>query len=325
MWLESTPGVGTTFFFRLPIDPPAPTDTDVSRWFSPYSTYEERTRASLAPVPVVRPRLVVAEEHGAAQRILARYLDQVEIVPFHTLDEAIGNVTQVPAQALVVNATSVDSALHLLDVGGGPPANTPVIVCSIPDQRQTTDALGVSGYLVKPVALDALLSALDGLHLKGKTVLIVDDEPEVVRLFRRSLMTGGRGYHVLGSSNARQALRTLRSARPDVVLLDLVMPDMNGFQFLAAKNAAPALRDTPVIMMSARDPVGQPIVTNALAVTCSGGISIHQLLRLIEAIMTVLSPSDMSTGLARLAASPGSPASAERTPRPELEPTALAA
>ncbi len=322
MWLESTPGVGTTFFFRLPIDPPTPTDTDVARWFTPYASYEERTRGSLAPAPVVRPRLVVAEEHGAAQRILTRYLDQVEIVPVHTLDEAIENVTRVPAQALVVNASSVGSALHLLDASGGPPANTPVIICSIPDQRQTTDALGVSGYLVKPVALDALLSALDGLHLKGKTVLVVDDEPEVVRLFRRSLMTGGRGYHVLGSSNARQALRTLRSERPDVVLLDLVMPEMNGFQFLAAKNADPALRDIPVILVSATDPIGQPIVTNALAVTCSGGISVHQLLGLIEAIMKVLSPADLSTGPTRPAAFPDSPASAERQRRPEPEPTA---
>jgi len=127
--------------------------------------------------------------------------------------------------------------------------------------------------------------------LQGKTILVVDDEPEALRLFRRMLASTGRGYRVLRAANGRQALAILRSERPDAILLDLVMPEMDGFQLLAAKNADPALRDIPVVAISARDPAGQPILSNALAVTRGGGLSTPQLLACIEALSRILSPA----------------------------------
>jgi CheY-like chemotaxis protein len=95
---------------------------------------------------------------------------------------------------------------------------------------------------------------------------------------------------VLRAFDGRQALEILRREQVDVILLDLIMPAMDGFQFLAAKSQEPALRDVPVILISARDPMGHPIVSNALAVTCRGGLSIQQLLACIEAVSTILSP-----------------------------------
>jgi CheY-like chemotaxis protein len=103
------------------------------------------------------------------------------------------------------------------------------------------------------------------------------------------LTEAGRGYRVVRASDGRQALEILRHERVDLVLLDLVMPEMDGFQLLALKAQDPALSDIPVILISARDPLGQPIVSHALAVTCRNGLNSQELLACIESLTAILS------------------------------------
>lgn len=289
MWLESEKGAGTTFFFRLPIDLPTPVDSGVSRWFSPHIQDPGRTRPSMAPVPTIRPRFVVVEAGNSMQRLLTRYLDGAEIVAAASLIEAIQELGRVPAQAVLINDISVSTSLQRLTESSALPSGTPVIICSIPGIQEAAGALGVSDYLVKPVSRNRLLNALDRLNLSGKTVLVVDDEPEALRLFRRMLVSSELGYRVLSASDGRQALSILREQRPNVVLLDLIMPNMDGFQLLAAKSQDPMLREIPVLVISARDPAGQPIVSKTLAVIRSDGFSVHRLLNCIGTISGILS------------------------------------
>jgi CheY-like chemotaxis protein/anti-sigma regulatory factor (Ser/Thr protein kinase) len=290
MWVESEPGRGTTVFFRLPIDPPAPLDSGALRWFNPYQPYQERHRPfRLRPAPV-RPRLVVMEGGNSMQRLLGRYLAGAEITPVANLEQALLELSQVPAQALLINDVRVGETLQQVNQSTALPYGLPALICSIPGMEQAAGTLGVSDYLLKPISRDVLLGALDRLQREVKTVLIVDDEPDAVRLFQRMLVSAGRGYRVLRAFDGRQALEILRREQVDVILLDLIMPAMDGFQFLAAQSQEPALRDVPVILISARDPMGHPIVSNALAVTCRGGLSIQQLLACIEAVSTILSP-----------------------------------
>jgi CheY-like chemotaxis protein len=161
------------------------------------------------------------------------------------------------------------------------PEATPALICSLPAEQDAANALGADGYLIKPIAREALLASLERLNVMKGTVLIVDDETEAVRLFWRMLTSSGRGYRVLTANNGQQALSILRQERPDVVLLDLTMPGMDGFQVL---NLRPReeWRDVPFIVVSARDPAGHPVVTNALCVMRSGGLSLAQILRYIE-------------------------------------------
>jgi len=265
------------------------TGSGPSRWLAPDWEHVQRTHRPLLPVATPRRRLVVLERGRSLQRLLARHLKDVEIAPVTTLEEAIRELERVPAQALLVNEPSVGQALQNLNGPTGLPQGVPAMICSVPGPVEAAGALGASDYLVKPISQDALLETLGRLHLRGRTALIVDDEPDAQRLFRRMLVASGRGYRVLRATEGRHALNILREQRPDVVLLDLVMPDMDGFQLLAAKSADPALRDIPVVIISARDPAGQPIVSNALAVTRRDGLSMPQLLRCIEAISEVLS------------------------------------
>ncbi len=298
MWLESEPGQGATFFFRLPIaEAVSPMDSEVMRWFSPHLTYIERTRLPSLPVPPDRPCLIVFEDGSTLSRLLTRYLDKVELVPVTSLEQAIEEIEQVPAQALLINAASVSENLLRVEQEIALPFGLPAIVCSVPGSRDAAESLGVSDYLIKPISRDALLAVLDRLGLDGKTILVVDDEPDVLRLFRRMLASAQRDYRVLRATSARQAKHILREQQPDVVLTDLIMPDMDGFQLIAEMQQDPALRDIPIVVTSARDPSGQPIVSKSLAVVRGDGIAMPQLLATIEALVNTLSVQPVSLGI----------------------------
>ena len=297
IWVESEEGVGTTFSFRLPLVPPMPMGSgDFGRGIHPEWEFLQRTRPSMAPKAVVRPRFVVLETGDALQRLLTRYWDEVELVPVTSLEGALEELYRIPAQALLVNGASVAKSLEQFISATTLPGGTPAIVCSIPDVHQASAALDISDRLVKPISRDALLGALDRLGLEAGTVLIVDDEPDALQLFGRMLASSGRGHRVLLARDGREALNILHECRPDVILLDLVMPNMDGFQLLEMRSQDPALRDIPVVLISARDLTGQPIVSSALAVTQGGGLSVRQLLTSIEAISQVLSIAGQAGG-----------------------------
>ena len=306
IWFESEVGRGTTFFVRVPIDPvETPVETPV-RWLSRDWEYKQRTRRSTAPLPDARPRLVVVDAGRSLQHLLSRHLDGVEIVPAVTLEAAIAEPGQMPAEAILLNEPSVPDALRILQATGPLPLGTPIIICSVPSAAEAARNLGVSAYLVKPFPPGQLLAALDRLPHAVQTVLIIDDEPEALRLYWRILVSASHGYRVLTARNGEEAVELL-GEQPDAILLDLVMPEMDGFRFLALRSQNAALRQIPVIIMSARDPAGQPIVSEALAVTQGGGLSSQQLLACIEAIRGVLAPR-RPDGQSPLQSRSGSPA-----------------
>jgi CheY-like chemotaxis protein len=194
-----------------------------------------------------------------------------------------------PARALVVNApvlkdTPVPSQLANM------PHGTPTVTCWVPGADEAAQSLGVMRYLVKPVSSQSLLQTLETLGQEVKTVLLVDDEPEALQLFARVLSSSPREYRILQATNGRRALGLLRERQPDVLLLDLIMPGLDGFQVLQQKSQDPSTCDIPVVIISSRDPVNEPIVSDSLTVTRGGGFSARDLLECIQAVSGVLMP-----------------------------------
>jgi signal transduction histidine kinase/DNA-binding response OmpR family regulator len=297
MWLESEVGRGTTFHFNLPLDvllPPTSVNAaDARRWFSPYSEYEYRIRTgrSKAEAPVVLPRFVVLEDGETLQRLLARYLDGFEVSSVRDTEQAIHELDRSPAQALVVNMPAPAGPPTGLEGLSSLPYGTPAITCWVPGTDEIAQHIGAVRYLVKPITREALLSTLEGLGEEIRSVLVVDDQPNVLQLFARMLSSAGQRYRILRAKSGQRALSLLRQRRPDVMLLDLIMPGMDGFQLLQEKERDPSIRDIPVVIISSRDPEGEPIVSDLLTVSRAGGLSLRNLLACIQAVSEILSPS----------------------------------
>ncbi len=296
MWLESQPGVGTTFYFSLPVETPvsraqAQADTAL-RWFNPYDEveYRLRTRPFKAPPPVAVPRFVVLDRGQTLARIFTRYLEGYEAVAVPDAGEALAELSRSPAQALVINASPFVEQPMAREQLSALPYNTPAVTCWVPGEDETARRLGVVRYLVKPVNRETLFATLDELAQPISSVLIVDDQADALRLFARMLASSGRNYQILRAKSGPRALSLLRERHPDVMLLDLIMPGMDGFQVLEAKAQDAAIRDVPVVVISSRDPQGEPIVSDMLTVTRAGGLSVRDLLACIRALSEILSP-----------------------------------
>jgi len=136
-------------------------------------------------------------------------------------------------------------------------ADIPVMMCSVAEGQDLGVALGATDYISKPIDRKALSSKLAslGLGLKrgGKTVhiLAVDDDAKIRELYLGALSADG--YRVHTASNGKEALEMAEAIEPDVIILDLMMPEMDGFTVVEHLKKHARLQDIPVIVVSAKD------------------------------------------------------------------------
>jgi CheY-like chemotaxis protein len=129
-------------------------------------------------------------------------------------------------------------------------ADIPVVMLTIVDDRNLGYALGASDYLTKPIDRERLVTVLKK-YRRDLPVLVVDDDLALRQLLRRMLEP--EGYAVVEAENGRVALERLRDVMPGVVLLDLMMPEMDGFEFVAEFRRHVPWRSIPIVVITARD------------------------------------------------------------------------
>jgi CheY-like chemotaxis protein len=132
-------------------------------------------------------------------------------------------------------------------------AEIPVVMLTIVDDRNLGYALGASGYMTKPVDRDRLTEVLRrfGGRSDDRPVLIVDDDEATRGVLRR--MLEGEGWPVVEAENGIAALDRLSDVEPALVLLDLMMPEMDGFEFLEVLRGKNECRTVPVVVLTAKD------------------------------------------------------------------------
>jgi signal transduction histidine kinase/CheY-like chemotaxis protein len=127
----------------------------------------------------------------------------------------------------------------------------PIIVVSITDSKDLAYRLGAFDYMLKPFDRNAVLAALSRIpRLQGRRLLVVDDDPRVVDLVRQLLE--GEPYEVLAAGDGEEALTAISRERPDIVLLDLLMPGMDGFAVIEELQKDAESRLIPVIVLTAK-------------------------------------------------------------------------
>ncbi len=282
IWLESQVGIGTTFYFTLPIDPPLehavrPVQRVREDW-----VWREQAflagRASATAQPI-RPRLVICDETGALYSQLARYGDAAEFVHVRKPEEAVRELEACPAHAVMLNAPQPEALWPAFEMMREQMSDTPLVGCSIYQQGDRFARVGAQGFLIKPVTRADLAKAIAAVGRPVRRVLVVDDAPDVLDLWSRMLRTNDSTLEVITASGGKQALDELRRSAPDLVLLDIIMPDMDGWQVVEAMKQDESISGVPVYFVSAQDPADLPPRSEWFVATLKGGLALDRLLR----------------------------------------------
>ena len=133
--------------------------------------------------------------------------------------------------------------------------NIPIIILSIVDQKQVGFALGAADYLIKPVRRPALLEAIRK-HVPSpadddSSILLVDDDPKALELLEEALRSAG--YETQGVRSGTRALEVLSNKVVGAILLDLLMPGMDGFEVIRHVRQQPVLKDLPILVMTGKN------------------------------------------------------------------------
>jgi len=255
--VTSAPAKGSTFTVRLPVDgrSAAPTTT------MPATGPQPALAAAAGPAPAgeaSRPLVLVIDDDQTSRELMTAYLGEQG---FAVATASSGIEGLAHARALRPAAITLDIMLPDIDgwtviaaLKGDPAlAGIPVVIATIVDEAHRGIALGAAGYLTKPIDRDRLLDIL-GAHRAAErptTVLVVEDDAGQRQAICGILAAGG--WQARQAANGRLALEALAAGVPDIILLDLMMPEMDGFQVVTALQDNPAWRDIPVVVVTALD------------------------------------------------------------------------
>jgi CheY-like chemotaxis protein len=130
----------------------------------------------------------------------------------------------------------------------------PVVICSIVEEQERGFSLGAADYLVKPILEDDLVVSLDRLNADGsiREVLVIDDDTDHLNLMAKILNDQGK-YKPTLAQGGKAGWEMIRTQTPHAVILDLFMPDMDGFKLLESMRANEKFREIPVIVVSGGD------------------------------------------------------------------------
>ncbi len=240
--VESTPGVGTAFTVRLPA---VVTDQDLA---APVTTAAHGTHTGT---------VLVIDDDPATRQILSRMLGKEG---FRVLEATGGDEGLALARAELPDVITLDVLMPGLDGWGvlaslkADPAVAaiPVVMLTITDERTLGFSLGAAEYLTKPIER-AHLSAVLARYRRapGAGVLIVEDDEATRGVLRRVLEKDG--WTVTEAANGRLGLEQVQAASPALILLDLMMPELDGFGFLDGLRSMPAAAVPPVVVITAKE------------------------------------------------------------------------
>jgi CheY-like chemotaxis protein len=167
----------------------------------------------------------------------------------------------------------------------------PLIECSLPRSTWLASELAITASLTKPFTSQQLLAELSRLE-EIQNILIVDDDRGFVQLVERVLQVTGRAFHLDWAYDGEDGLQAMRERRPDVVLLDLMMPGLDGFQVLEQMQSEPELAGIPVVLLTATSYKGDSAAhqESQITISRSGGLQPGELLRCLRGVISALEP-----------------------------------
>lgn len=262
--VESKEGQGSVFTFSLPL--PKPARNSALALKKPETAAHEMLWLVIDADPHVS-KLIVRHTHGS------------EIVQIDSLEQIGGAIKRYNPHGVIFNNPLDAEVPALLD-----DLPVPVVVCSLPSTTLMVSRLGVNACLAKPILPQELVQHLQQYE-DAKTVLVIDDDVGVVQLVQRTLETSSPEMRVQRAYDGRQACEMMKTSVPDLVLLDLVMPDMSGFEVITAMKDDARLASVPIILLTATKYIHSDKETRGdLRIHQHGGLKPMSVLKLLNVI-----------------------------------------
>ena len=247
--VESTVGEGSTFTIRLPVVvQEAPTEAD--------ATADSPT--VVIPEPGDEPVVLVIDDDPNALDLLGRSLQGagVRVVTAGEGQEALNLARTLHPAAITLDVLmpGMDGWAVLGELKADPATrDIPVIMVTMTEDRNLGYALGATEFLTKPVRRDQLVELLDRYAIGSgeRQALVVDDKLENRAVLRRVLEN--EGWRVSEAENGQLALDEVASEPPSLILLDLMMPVMDGFDFVFEMRRREATSEIPIVVVTAKD------------------------------------------------------------------------
>jgi signal transduction histidine kinase/DNA-binding response OmpR family regulator len=245
--LESELGKGSKFTISFPMG-------------DQRSALEEEGSVSPAQVNAAEsnPLVLIVDDEEAARELLTSYLSPAyRMVTADSGADALEKAKQIRPHAIILDVLMAEGNGFetLVALKKAPEtAGIPVIILSIVDQKKIGFALGATDYLVKPIPKHILLETLSkyvfASSMDDSAILLVDDDPKSLELLEETLRAAG--YETQSVQNGVRALEVLSSKIVDAVLLDLLMPGMDGFEVIRHVRSKPNLQDLPIFVMTSK-------------------------------------------------------------------------
>ncbi len=244
--VESEPGKGATFIVHLPANVPERKEIQQTR---------EKLETAEIQTLVTGSTVLVIDNEPVIRELIARYLRKVGF----TVETAINGEQGLRiAEKIRPSVITLDVLMPGMDgwaalsaIKANPVlADTPVVMLTLTDNKNIGFSLGTTDYLTKPIDRERLINLVRKHHPESGSILVIEDHEPTRDMVRRTLEK--EGWTVTEAENGRAGLQKIADYEPDVVLLDLMMPEMNGFQFITEMRKNVAWQRIPVIITTGK-------------------------------------------------------------------------